>query len=314
MPEQRSPVVADAAGNLYFFDVFSKAMKEFSPTSGLLRAPFVADLGSPTTSVTFAVSIDGDMYLQNLSSGEIFRVKAGAQRAESFAGHGNVRSENPAQRVAIPAATRGMSFAAGKLVLMTESNELVFIDGDTGVIQKRTRPQVLKTRDNAIKMTAGLDGSIYLLQGGVRKMAAESGAMTTIVGTLDPASTVSLDTPTGMAQGKAGIPVSESVAAGLLRRKVEVSVYSPETAQSTPSGTKVQVVRLEFLVLVDGSTTAIRVVSPPQEADQGAIAAVAQWKYRTYIMDGKPTTMRVVTDLKVPADAPSAPLHSQPKR
>ncbi len=88
------------------------------------------------------------------------------------------------------------------------------------------------------------------------------------------------------------IRVSGSVAGGLLVRKVN-PVYPPLARQARVSGTVV----LRAIIGTDGSIENLTLVSGHPMLAPAAIEAVKQWKYRPYLLNGKP--IKVDTEVTV---------------
>jgi peptidyl-prolyl cis-trans isomerase A (cyclophilin A) len=92
------------------------------------------------------------------------------------------------------------------------------------------------------------------------------------------------------------VAISGGVAMGLLQ--VHVPPHYPiEAKQAGVSGTVV----LSAVIGTDGSVNDLRVISGPEPLQQAALDAVNQWRYRPYLLNGKPvevkTTVNVVFTL-----------------
>jgi protein TonB len=98
------------------------------------------------------------------------------------------------------------------------------------------------------------------------------------------------------AKPKAPTPVSSGVMQGLLIRQV-VPVYSAIAKAARIEGTVI----LQATISKTGTIENLHVVSGPAMLTQSAMDAVAQWRYRPYLLNGQPveveTTVNVVFKL-----------------
>lgn len=92
------------------------------------------------------------------------------------------------------------------------------------------------------------------------------------------------------------IQVSKGVAEGLLIQKI-LPVYPPIARAARVEGTVV----LAAVISKNGVIENLRVVGGPAMLQQAAMAAVAQWRYRPYMLNGDPvaveTTVNVIFSL-----------------
>jgi TonB family protein len=88
------------------------------------------------------------------------------------------------------------------------------------------------------------------------------------------------------------VPVSKGLTEGALLRKIE-PVYPSQARAMRLEGT----VKLQATVAEDGTLHDIKVVSGSPLLSQAATQAVSRWRYRPYLLNGKPVAMR--TEIKV---------------
>ncbi|HET9409231.1 MAG TPA: energy transducer TonB [Candidatus Sulfotelmatobacter sp.] len=86
------------------------------------------------------------------------------------------------------------------------------------------------------------------------------------------------------------VRVSQGVSVGMLIHKVQ-PVYPIEARRNGIQGTVV----LRAVINTEGRIESLSVISGPKELTQAAIGAVQQWRYRPYLLAGKP----VVADTQV---------------
>ena len=94
-----------------------------------------------------------------------------------------------------------------------------------------------------------------------------------------------------------GAPISEGVSQGFLEHKVEPR-YPPQALRSRLEGTVV----LQAIIAEDGKVRDLKVLSGNPNLVFAAVTAVKQWRYRPYLLNGKPTKMQ--TDITVRFKAP----------
>lgn len=106
----------------------------------------------------------------------------------------------------------------------------------------------------------------------------------------------------GKASPQLGAPkiVSEKAASQSLVHSV-APIYPDDARQARIEGTVV----LNIVIGTDGSVESLKVISGPPSLAPAAAAAVRQWRYKPYLMSGKPvqvdTTVNVVFALSQPA-------------
>jgi len=87
--------------------------------------------------------------------------------------------------------------------------------------------------------------------------------------------------------------VSSGVARGLLLKKVEPS-YPQEAKDAHIQGTVI----LHAIIDKDGNITGLKWISGPKELLSSATEAVQQWKYRPYLLQGKPIELDTIIEIK----------------
>jgi len=113
---------------------------------------------------------------------------------------------------------------------------------------------------------------------------------------IDPSEKVDFTAPPDAVAATMRIQVSGGVAAGMLQYS-KVPAYPPEAHSNHISGTVV----LQGTIGQDGKIKKLKALSGPKELQQAAVEAVLQWRYRPYLLNGKPvevmTTINVVFNL-----------------
>jgi len=101
------------------------------------------------------------------------------------------------------------------------------------------------------------------------------------------------------------VHISAGVAAGLLLHKT-APLYPPIAKAARVSGTVV----LEATISETGSVENLRVISGPAMLQEAALEAVRTWRYRPYLLNGRPvevlTTVNVIFTLSPEGGAPDA--------
>ena len=94
-------------------------------------------------------------------------------------------------------------------------------------------------------------------------------------------------TPSTNADGTPNVPkrvrVSSGVAQAMLQKSVE-PIYPPLARANHVQG----VVLLHAIISTDGRIAHLRLVTGPSDLAKAAIAAVAKWRYRPYLLQGEP--------------------------
>jgi len=88
------------------------------------------------------------------------------------------------------------------------------------------------------------------------------------------------------------IHLSQNVTQGLLVHRV-TPIYPPEAKQARIQG----VVVLRGVIDKEGRIADLHVISGPKELAPAAMGAVQQWRYRPYLLEGKP--VEVDTEIRV---------------
>ncbi len=104
-------------------------------------------------------------------------------------------------------------------------------------------------------------------------------------------------TPTHVPRASDAIKVSQGVAQGLLVTKVPPS-YPAQALQARIQGAVV----LQANITKDGSITGIKLLSGDSLLARAAVAAVKQWKYKPYFLDGNPVEIQtqITVNFKLP--------------
>lgn len=99
-----------------------------------------------------------------------------------------------------------------------------------------------------------------------------------------------------------GVPVSQGVSGGQLVRRT-APVYPAQALTLHQQGTVV----LTAVVMEDGTVRDVKAVEGPPVFAQAAIDAVKHWRYKPYVLDGKPVknAIRVNIDFKFPSNTTS---------
>ena len=70
-------------------------------------------------------------------------------------------------------------------------------------------------------------------------------------------------------------------------------VYPPEAKKAKVSGT----VKLDATIGSDGIVKELKVISGPELLQQAALDTVKNWRYRPYLVEGKPTEIRTTINV-----------------
>jgi protein TonB len=89
------------------------------------------------------------------------------------------------------------------------------------------------------------------------------------------------------------VRVSQGVSQGLLVSRVD-PVYPEQAKQAGIQGTVV----LSAIISADGSVKSLRLVSGHPALTSAAIDAVKQWKYRPYLLNGRPVDYETTVTVK----------------
>jgi peptidyl-prolyl cis-trans isomerase A (cyclophilin A) len=88
------------------------------------------------------------------------------------------------------------------------------------------------------------------------------------------------------------ITIPDSVASGMIDSSLQ-PVYPPEAKKAKVSGT----VKLDATIGSDGIVKELKVISGPELLQQAALDTVKNWRYRPYLVEGKPTEIRTTINV-----------------
>lgn len=93
------------------------------------------------------------------------------------------------------------------------------------------------------------------------------------------------------------VKVSQGVSQGLLTKRVQPT-YPPQALQMRLQGA----VQLEAGIAKDGSITSVKVLNGDAILARSAVAAVKQWKYKPYFLNGEPVAVQteITVNFKLP--------------
>lgn len=130
----------------------------------------------------------------------------------------------------------------------------------------------------------------YVELRGVRRLATVVACVVLGLGTCASALALRMNVSTPVAQSETPsassktVRVSGNVMAGNILTKVQ-PVYPQEAKDAGIQGTVV----LRAVIGKDGEFRALQIVSGPEELKKAAWAAVKQWTYKPYLLNGEPT-------------------------
>lgn len=168
---------------------------------------------------------------------------------------------------------------------------------DVAVPALRTRIYLGGTFQSVYNNIVALDGhyvarQIEVLQNGKKVLAAQ----VTKLETLNPGEPVDLSVPPGSAAAPEQVEISSRAAQSLIIKAVPPN-YPPDAKMRRVQGTVV----LRAHIDTTGQITNLQIASGPPLLQQPAENAVSQWKYRPYLLAGRPvevdTTINVIFTL-----------------